>query len=238
MSHNDKRSVHTDALETLGTIISDSEKRDAIHLAVEPIEAGEMLVPGQDVGIAYGKAFHRGVNHVGIVDPFLKVAVRPGQKFWLVVYPRKITSLRHVWTHPDFAEVPEVAAVQAPFVEPNPEVPAVKATTPRKRKSQARINDEVAVPPELNDPRVAADLWLRNYAGLVDADYDEMMYVAQQHYNYTIGLSKSWPDYLIDGGKWEGESVPSEFWDHFVVLKGLEPLADDVWKPSFFSCSC
>lgn len=32
---NDKRSVFTDALETLGTIIDDTQKRDAIHLAFE-----------------------------------------------------------------------------------------------------------------------------------------------------------------------------------------------------------
>lgn len=43
MSSNtgDKRSVSTDALETLGTIIDDRAGRDAIHLAVEPVHAGE-----------------------------------------------------------------------------------------------------------------------------------------------------------------------------------------------------
>ena len=40
---SDKRSVATDALETLGTIIDDTQKRDAIHLAVEPVVAGERL---------------------------------------------------------------------------------------------------------------------------------------------------------------------------------------------------
>lgn len=36
----DKRSIHTDALHTLGTIIGEGEKRDAIHIAVEPCIAG------------------------------------------------------------------------------------------------------------------------------------------------------------------------------------------------------
>lgn len=98
---NDKRTVHTDALETLGMIINDHEKRDAIHLAVEPVKARVKLFPGQDVEIQAHEAFP-GDNPVGIVDPFLKSAVLPGEYFWLVVYPRQITSLRHVWTHPKF----------------------------------------------------------------------------------------------------------------------------------------
>lgn len=102
---SDKRTVSTDALETLGTIITDGG-RDAIHLAVEPIEAGELLLPGANVGIKRGKAYGLPVAEklLGIVDPFLKHPVKPGEKFWLVVYPRQITSLRHVWTHPDFEE--------------------------------------------------------------------------------------------------------------------------------------
>lgn len=106
---SDKRKVTTDALETLGTII-ESGGRDAIHLAVEPVIAGMGLMPGQDIGIRDGEAFKYMVNEktpvklVGIVDPFLKEPVLKGQMFWLIVYPRQITSLRHVWEHPDFAE--------------------------------------------------------------------------------------------------------------------------------------
>lgn len=102
----DKRTVTTDALETLGTIISAKEKRDAIHLAVEPVVAAERLHAGVDVGFnAEGKATRaKGTNFVGIVDPFLRDPVQEGERFWLVVYPRQITSLRHVWTHPAFAE--------------------------------------------------------------------------------------------------------------------------------------
>lgn len=105
----EKRKVSTDALETLGTIIQGGG-RDAIHLAVEPVIAGHTLYPGAHVGISGGKAYsnldkaHPSFveKHLGIVDPFLKEPVRPGEMFWLVVYPRQITSLRHVWDHPDF----------------------------------------------------------------------------------------------------------------------------------------
>jgi hypothetical protein len=98
----EKRKVSTDALETLGTIIQ-TGKRDAIHLAVEPVIAGERLWPGHDVGIVDGKATTKATKKLGIVDPFIKGAVPEGEMFWLIVYPRTITSLRHVWEHPDFS---------------------------------------------------------------------------------------------------------------------------------------
>lgn len=47
---SEDRAVFTDALHTLGTVIDATQGRDAIHLAVEPVIAGEMLKPGQDVG--------------------------------------------------------------------------------------------------------------------------------------------------------------------------------------------
>jgi hypothetical protein len=117
MAHGDKRSVSTDALETLGTIIGPDEKRDAIHLAVLPAVAGHLLPPGTHVILhADGKAHHafdKGKG-IGIVDPFLLENVREGERFWLVIYPRKITSLRHVWTHPDVPETEEVTKAMAP----------------------------------------------------------------------------------------------------------------------------
>lgn len=101
--NQDKRKVSTDALETLGTIIDETGKRDAIHLAVEPVIAGEKLHPGQHIGITDGVAMSTG-KKLGIVDPFLSKPVFEGERFWLVIYPRVITSLRHVWSHPEFPE--------------------------------------------------------------------------------------------------------------------------------------
>jgi hypothetical protein len=106
---SDKRTVSTDALETLGMILGPQERRDAIHLAVEPVIAAQKLRPGQDVGIISKDeqtgSYVVGVpknpkDLLGIVDPFLKNEVKKGERFWLVIYPRQITSLRHVWEHP------------------------------------------------------------------------------------------------------------------------------------------
>jgi hypothetical protein len=106
----DKRTVTTDALETLGMIIDNTQKRDAIHLAVEPCKAAEKLYAGEHVGLTEQEASKNADKLLGIVDPFLDKPVNPGEYFWLVVYPRQITSLRHVWTHPNFpeSELPEV----------------------------------------------------------------------------------------------------------------------------------
>ena len=119
----DKRTVTTDALETLGMIHFKKEKRDAIHLAVEPVTAGKPLKPGERIGIVDGFAYpvgyqyvpdkhvksvgDDGVNRVGftcvhvpykgIVDPFLTTDVQLGDKFWFVMKPREVRSLRHVW---------------------------------------------------------------------------------------------------------------------------------------------
>jgi len=105
----DSRSTHTDALATLGTIIDHTAARDAIHLAVFPAIAGENLVPGEHIflasssGLAFGGSdVDPTIKTLGIVDPFLTVPVAKGERFWLIVYPRQITSLRHVWEHPSF----------------------------------------------------------------------------------------------------------------------------------------
>lgn len=81
-------------------------ERDAIHIAVAPAVAGEELRPGQHVAIEAkqsGEAVSVG-EFVGVVDPFLAadITVRPGQRFWVYLYPGSITSLRHEWTHPAF----------------------------------------------------------------------------------------------------------------------------------------
>lgn len=92
-------------IPVLGQLIQDdSARRDAIHIAVAPVIADEVLRPGQHVALVDGATdrIRAGFDAIGIVDPFLKGPVMPGQKCWLFLYPGTITSLRHLWTHPAF----------------------------------------------------------------------------------------------------------------------------------------
>lgn len=91
---------------TLGQFLSGDEHRDAIHIAIAPVIANEKLYPGQAIGFVVDGDIERVgdcANCIGIVDPFLTKPVVPDQKFWMMLYPNTITSLRHEWVHPAFA---------------------------------------------------------------------------------------------------------------------------------------
>jgi hypothetical protein len=78
------------------------EVRDAIHIAVATVEAGEFLSPGQRIGLTAPGIVGTKAEHIGIVDPFLTESVLPGEKFHICLFPYTITSLRHQWAHPAF----------------------------------------------------------------------------------------------------------------------------------------
>lgn len=90
----------------LGKLITTPQQRDAIHIAVAPVVAGEVLNAGDRVFFDDGKALGcmSGNESVGVVDPFLRSTVHAGQTFWLFLNPGSITSLRHDWTHPEFRQ--------------------------------------------------------------------------------------------------------------------------------------
>lgn len=235
-----KHTPSTDALETLGNIILPTEKRDAIHLAVDPAFSREYLNPGDHVRIIAKGQVSRcaiGAGH-GIVDPFLRHPVQPGEYFWLVVYPREITSLRHVWSHPAFEEEPMSVHPMPNFASDTMPKLFTSVThepeTFAELQRAAMMTSMVPVPrPEkvrsLDDPAMTeARAWIYNFAEGLSLDYDELIEAAGDYLSHG--------DYLVKGGDLEGEYVPDEFWDHYQVVK--KEKVDENDRGSFFSCSC
>jgi hypothetical protein len=186
---SDKRSVATDALETLGTIIDETQKRDAIHLAVEPIVAPEWLDPGEHVTASgHGCGVGEGV---GIVDPFLTYRVKPGERFWLVIYPRQIKSLRHVWGHPAFADEPEVMAA--------------KTSPTSKAESEMWLRDFIA---HADCPDFETVI-----AAATGAPVEPDSYYGGPAYEID-------GDYLFFRGRDAHSEIPPEFWVHLEIYTG------------------
>lgn len=94
-----------DTQHMIGRLVPDGViDRDAVHVAVIPVEAAYLLLPGQRVYLTVdGKAAPCSeVKPVGIVDPFLQDVVQPGQRFWLFLLPNTVTGMTHHWRHPLF----------------------------------------------------------------------------------------------------------------------------------------
>lgn len=106
----------------LGKLIEGEADRDAIHIAIAPVVAGEELTPGEHVGLLPdGRAGATGgvrvLKPIGIVDPFLTGNVVEGQKFWLCLYQQTVTGMRHYWSHPAFVSDPaKVEEAESPLV--------------------------------------------------------------------------------------------------------------------------
>lgn len=89
----------------LGKVLYDRlNERDAIHVALIVLPAGEQLARGEFVELKNGKAVkaaHRSTA-IGIVDPFLREDAWEGSNVAVCLFPNTVTSLRHQWTHPAF----------------------------------------------------------------------------------------------------------------------------------------
>jgi len=224
---SDKRTMATDALETLGNLIDDTQRRDAIHLAVEPVVAGEDMDPGDHVTVREGTAWRADKPRnwsnppLGIVDPFLDRGPRKGQRFWFVMYPRQVRSLRHVWAHPAF-----------------PDEAGTSRGAPDAGQDEDEKNDGV-LPAALR--RDASEKWLREFCSGADCpSYEYVMELIDKGELPSLEI-----EYYANGGEYtehhlhfEGRNahgeIPPEFWDHAEIVLGRK-LAQ---RPAHFTCNC
>ena len=109
----------------LGQLLGSAEQRDAVHVALLPCRSQFTLSPGAVVEL-YGSGPELDgdwfvgpaiKNKLGIVDPFLTHPVGPKHRFYVMLYPNTITSLRHEWTHPLIDKAPDPAVSAKKRVE-------------------------------------------------------------------------------------------------------------------------
>ena len=102
----------------LGTTPALDEERDAVHIGILPVYCGETkegekpLFPGDEVGVELinNKYYAKpaiGWKSVGVVDPFLskKAPLVPGQRFYILMNPQSLYTIKHHWWHHNVPEV-------------------------------------------------------------------------------------------------------------------------------------
>ena len=101
-----------EVINTLGKLLPENHEqhRDAVHIAVMPVVAGEDLRPGEKIRLMFGTtdvalSGEYNDDYIGIVDPFLAGIGSQecrAKSFWDVLPETSgtITGLRHEWTHP------------------------------------------------------------------------------------------------------------------------------------------
>lgn len=185
-------------------------RRDAIHIAVIPLIAGEHLWAGAYFKLKYGtqdvamQARHEDAPGVlGIIDPFLRGLnygeVKEGDRVWGYLTPGTVTGMRHAWQHPAFTD-----------------------------------DDVPYVPPQMNEH----EAWLRDFADRWHFNYEDMVEEARHAprdnndwSHYVVAQGKD-----LHGREELGHDYYL-FWQHMEGLTGER--YDDVHRESLgWSCSC
>lgn len=86
----------------LGKLCPVDAERDAIHIAIAPVIAGDTFNPGTHIGFLDDGTVGPTKNTIGIADPFLKQTIIRNQRIYLCLYPNTVVRLRHDWHHFSF----------------------------------------------------------------------------------------------------------------------------------------
>lgn len=76
--------------------------------------------------------------------------------------------------------------------------------------------------------KTESEKWMISYAAELGMTMDRLIEAGESFLDSG--------EYLSDGGRYEGMSIPEEFWDHFQNITGRGVPQDR--RDSFFSCSC
>lgn len=70
--------------------------------------------------------------------------------------------------------------------------------------------------------------WMKQFADGYGVPYQDMLDAGANWLNNN--------DYYCEGGTFEGETVPDEYWDHYQEITGRKVKSGE--RESFFTCSC
>lgn len=88
----------------LGKRPLEAGQKDAVHVAIVSVRADGPVDAGSRVKInEHGEGKSVGYHNKdfdGIADPFMKDSVVAGQFFWMLIDPKEIGEVAHVWEHP------------------------------------------------------------------------------------------------------------------------------------------
>lgn len=197
----------------LGVILTGNEGRDAVHIAIAPVIASHRLAPGSHVGFVTGSTIEVTASAdetIGIIDPLLQRHIAKGERCWLWLYPKSITTLRHVWSHPAFKEeTSELATLEQDGVIVREQITGIATRE-----------------------RIAAIERLTSFAknDCCGASYQELIDAA----NNWLDNGEHWygPNHAFSGG----ESIYSEFWNDYETATGRRVMSRN--REDFFTCSC
>lgn len=205
-----------DTQYNIGKILDGHKPRDAIHIAVYAARARRTMNSGievflEDNGIwadVCDKGYGREQNSVGIVDPF----IREKNEGWYegVV---KAGQWFYIWLTPN-----TISDLKHSW-----EHPSFPSQDPVYMKT-TRTSEMIAA--ELTSGSVS---FMEKQADSLGLEVQELLDHAERYVETG--------EYVNEGPRFEGVSVPQEFWDHYEHLTGKEgPTGVD--RDSFFSCSC
>ncbi len=213
-----------DTIKKLGTIRSQDEGRDAIHIAVFTVQAKSdgYRVPGHPCDKNGHHSPIGAAETIGVIDPFLPPStfVRAGEWFYVYLKPASITGLRHVWSHPAFAEE---------------ETPVPTCAPKASRKRSAVITDAEIKTMSATTAVTDAERRVRIFCDGIGIEYDDFIAVL------TLGRVHGhrrdlvmYDDYIVSDGTDLSGDIPSGILQDVEVIIGT-PLTT---RPTHFSCAC
>jgi hypothetical protein len=81
----------------LGKAPFDLGTKDAIHVAIVAVRAGQLVQPGQRCGLNEHREAVPNEKGVGVADPFVKGPILTGTSFWLLMAQDEVPNVQHVW---------------------------------------------------------------------------------------------------------------------------------------------